>query len=314
MLAIGLSVGALGIWWMQRARPRAGAYVDVLAVATDAAVAIRGEDGGKRSFVELIADGRLQWQALVPRYADPPRGTGLAASGNAVTVRVVRDGRPELFALATRDAEKLGGLHLSDRPPAAGGYTLPRVATVSDGARSFELFGDDRAVDAVAIGLGDGHVLWRVGLGPGPIEDAAVVDGDLVVRQAGRVRGFNGATGDERLTAPALPAPLVDAIEPRVFAAVGAERASAVVVGDRGRFYVLDPVSHRLASVDGAAQTVTAIVRWPDGARVPAAQHVAPGALWLVAPGGISALDAVTLAPLHVVGAPPRPTKLETSP
>src|SRR5262245_44149506 len=66
VLTAGVAIGLAGVWWMQRARPRPGAYIDVLALGGDDAVAVRHERSSPRAFVEMIAGGRIRWQALVP--------------------------------------------------------------------------------------------------------------------------------------------------------------------------------------------------------------------------------------------------------
>jgi hypothetical protein len=283
VMTLGIAVGALGVWWMSRSRPSAGDYVDVLALGGDAAVAVRHERGGTRSFVDLIDGGAVRWSALVPRYADPPAGVGLAASTEAVTVRVVRGGLPEVFALSARDAAKLGGIHLApERAPHPTGYTPPQVTTVMVGRDSFEVIGDDPAW-AELIAIRGGRPAWRRPLGAGRIE-AVAVDGDgVVVTRAGSRLRFDRATGEPRGSEPAGPSgPAVMAASDVSIAMDGAARVATATIGGA-------PVAR---------------IRWPAAARLPQPHHAAEGALWMVLPDRALLLDPRTLAPITAIGGP----------
>ncbi|TMQ18491.1 MAG: hypothetical protein E6J90_20340 [Deltaproteobacteria bacterium] len=113
IVLVGAAVAAVGVWYMVHARPVAGAVIDTIAVDGRRALVVRGEAGGDRAFVELRDGDALAWQALVPHYSGRPGAPGIAWSRTAVSVRVVRDGRAELFALAIRDGSKLGGMQLA---------------------------------------------------------------------------------------------------------------------------------------------------------------------------------------------------------
>jgi hypothetical protein len=280
-MTLGIAVGILGVWWMSRSRPTAGAYVDVLALGGGAAVAVRHEQGGARSFVDLIDDGTARWSALVPRYADPPAGVGLSATADAIAVRVVRGGLPELFALSARDAAKLGGIHLAlERAPHRTGYTLPAVTTVMAGDWSIEVIGDDPAW-AELIAIRGGGPAWRRELGTGHV-DRVTVEGDRVAVLRGATRSlFDLGTGEPRGTEPALPS-----------APVFAAGATTIAV---------DAATRRITVTTGGA---VARVRWPAAARLPEPHHAADGALWMVLPDRIVWLDPATLAPLTSIGGP----------
>src|SRR5207237_5341081 len=113
LLALGIAIGAAGVWYVVHARPTEGDYYEVFALDGDYAVALRHERGSDRSFVELVQLGRgVRWQALIPPYAGRPDAPGIAASPTAITVRVRRDGKDELWALSTEDADKLGQVEL----------------------------------------------------------------------------------------------------------------------------------------------------------------------------------------------------------
>jgi hypothetical protein len=281
VMTLGIAVGILGVWWMSRSRPTAGAYVDVLALGGGAAVAVRHEQGGSRSFVDLIDDGTARWSALVPRYADPPAGVALSATAEAIAVRVVRGGLPELFALSARDAAKLGGIHLAaQRAPHRTGYTLPAVATVMAGDTALEVIGDDPAW-AELIAIRGGAPAWRRELGAGHV-DRVTIDGDRVAVVRGRTSSlFDLGTGEPRGTELALP--------------------GAPVIAAGATTIAVDAATRSVTVTTGAA---VARVRWPAAARLPEPHHAADGALWMVLPDRIVWLDPATLAPLTSIGGP----------
>jgi hypothetical protein len=289
VMVLGVAAGSLGVWWMSRSRPEPGAYIDVLALGADAAVAVRHERGGTRSFLELIDRGRPRWNALVPRYVDPPRGIALAASADAITVRVVRGGLPEVFALDARDAAKLGGIHLAaERPAHRTGYTLPAAATVAVAGVAIELIGDDGVwAELIGVRQQSGKPAWRQPLGPEHIDSVTPPDGPdggVTVRQGSRVRSFAPATG-------ALLADRTDAAPP----AAPALRAGAVTL-------TFDPSTRALTALDG--DRPLAAVRWPADARAPQPHHAADGALWMVLPDRVVLLDPRSLAAVTSIGGP----------
>jgi hypothetical protein len=102
-------------------------------------IAIRAQAGGDR-FVEVRDGDEVRWQALIPPYAGRPGATGIAWSPTIVTVRVKRDGRAEVFALAMPDAAKVGGLRLAaEHEPIETQPDGP--VTISDHIRSYEVVG-----------------------------------------------------------------------------------------------------------------------------------------------------------------------------
>src|SRR5438309_1631035 len=113
IVIVGAAVAGLGVWYMVHARPEAGAVIDEMVMTGETRVVIRAEAGGERAFVELWDAQTLRWQALVPHYAGSAKRRGVAWSSTAITIRVERGGRAEVFALSTRDAAKLGGFRLA---------------------------------------------------------------------------------------------------------------------------------------------------------------------------------------------------------
>ncbi|HTJ41652.1 MAG TPA: hypothetical protein VL463_06130 [Kofleriaceae bacterium] len=205
LLALGVAVGGLGVWFMLHARPTAGDYYEVFALDETSAVALRVEQGSDRSFVELVEVGRgVRWQALIPPYAGRANAPAIAASPTAITVRVRRDDKDELWALSTEDADKLGQVELL--PGAARSAVAPAVITASDRDQSFEFVGDASHATAVtAIRLADGHAQWRVDLGDDEVRDAWLDAHALWIRTARGVRGLDRETGAAATGAPSAP-------------------------------------------------------------------------------------------------------------
>src|SRR5262245_29236914 len=103
IVLIGAAVAGLGVWYIVRAKPKPGPVIDTIAIDGGKLV-VRAEDGGERSFLELRAGEELKWQALIPHYVGAPGRPGIAWSANAVTVRVERHGRAEVFAFSLSNA------------------------------------------------------------------------------------------------------------------------------------------------------------------------------------------------------------------
>lgn len=193
---VGIAVAGLGAWYMTRARPQAGAVIDTIPIDGGAAFVVRAEDGGERSFVELREGDRIVWRALVPRYAGRPGAPGLAWNRTAVSVRVLRDGRAEVFALAMQDAAKLGGFRLA---PGLGPATIATrgPVTLTDHVRSYELVAGDGWHQLVAFDLSTGEASWKQDLGEIPIDDGGI-EGEVVwLLQGERRRTFRSADGTE---------------------------------------------------------------------------------------------------------------------
>ena len=141
IVVVGAAVAAVGIWFMMGAKPQPGAVIDELSIDGGAKLVIRHEEGGQRSFVELHQGGEMRWRALVPPYAGRSGMPAVAWNDGVISVRVIRDGKAEIFALARRDASKVGGLHLA--PDKVTLRDAPGPVTVHDGKRSYELVAGD---------------------------------------------------------------------------------------------------------------------------------------------------------------------------
>src|SRR3954468_19271793 len=101
IVTVGAAVAVLAAWYVLKARPKAGDVIDTFTIDPKRSIVVRGEQGGKRSFIELHEDGELKWQALIPTYAGAPGRPAVAWGDKAITVRVDREGgRAEVFAFA----------------------------------------------------------------------------------------------------------------------------------------------------------------------------------------------------------------------
>jgi outer membrane protein assembly factor BamB len=194
IVALGAAVAAVGVWYVLHARPTAGEVIDTIAIDARHRVVVRGETTGDRSFVELYDGDELMWQALVPAYGGRPGAPGIAVGKSAVSIRIVRDGKAEIFAIARDTAQKLGGMglghgHGTIDPTATGPVTL------TDHIRSYEVVSGRDWHQLVAIELDSGKPLWSVELGAAPVT-AGGVDGSAVwVSQGGAPRRFDVMTG-----------------------------------------------------------------------------------------------------------------------
>lgn len=294
IVLVGAAAAAFGIWWMSQARSHAGKFVDVFALDGETALAVRDELSSTRSFLELRHfDGAVAWQAMVPPYAGRPGAPGLAASRDAASVRVVRNGAAEVFGMAMGNASKLGGFKLaSNRPADAVGHTLPAAVTLTDLHYSFELVGQQVSPRApnvqpwaaiAAVDLGNGKKKWDVDLGPAPITAAGVVDGAVWVQQGGAIRGFataDGAPVQVSVTPPDQTAPIRELL---------VEGDTRVVYQRRSR---------ELVMTQGSGQAAVELLRkpWPADAMEPWPYHLAGGRLWIVAP---DRLDTIVLPPVR---------------
>ncbi len=196
ILAVGLAVGGAGAWYMFHARPHAGAVIDTFQVDPDSQLVIRSEEGGDRSFLELDRKGSTVWQALIPHYAGEKGRPGIAWNDTAVTVRVERSGKAEVFALGMADAVKLGGFRLApEREPITTQKKGP--ITVTDHIRSYEFVGGDKWHELVAVELRTGKALWKADLGHWDVQDAGVETPYVWLVQANQKRWYFMVNGNE---------------------------------------------------------------------------------------------------------------------
>jgi hypothetical protein len=214
IVLVGVAIAGAGLYVMLKNKPKAGAVIETVVIDPRAKLVVRAEDGGERAFVELHVDDELKWQAMVPRYGGRPDATGIAWSETAVSVRVVRDHKAEVFALAIADASKLGGIKLgAGKGPIKTDATGP--VTLTDNQRSYEVVAGDGWNQMTAIDLRNGTKLWTKELGAAPVAAGGVTGGVVWIEQAGTkryFRVFNGAEDRSSETTgipidPATPAP-----------------------------------------------------------------------------------------------------------
>jgi hypothetical protein len=195
IVLVGAAVAAVGVWYMVHARPAAGAVIETLEIDGHHTLVVRAEaTAGDRAFLELREDDQVKWQALVPHYAGHPGATGVTWSPAAVSVRVVRDGHAELFALAMHDASKLGGMQLApDHGPIIDEPGSP--VSLTDHVRSYEIVAGPDWHQLVAIELTSGKALWARELGKAPVRAGGIEADHVWIDQgAGRV-AFSVLTG-----------------------------------------------------------------------------------------------------------------------
>jgi hypothetical protein len=207
IVLVGIAASILAVWYMRAARPIAGNVIDTIAIGGTRTILVRKEVNSDRSFLELRDGNEVKWQALIPHYAGAPGRPAIAWSDKAVTVRVERDGRAEVFAFALDNAQKLGAFRLAvEHEPIEMHESGP--ITLTDHVRSFELVGGVDWHQLIAIDLRDGKGVWKVDLGKNSITAATVEDGIVHVHQRvgdeneGRFGGalhrkFDAATGRE---------------------------------------------------------------------------------------------------------------------
>ena len=199
IVILGLMVGGLGIWFMASSKPTPGVVIDEIKI-DGGKIVVRAETGGDRSFVELHEGDKLVWRALVPTYAGRTGQPAIAVNAKAVSVRVVRDRKAEIFAVARRDASKLGGIHLA---PNKGPIDLDAKGpfTVHDQARSYEIVTGKDWVQLIGVDLTIGKILWSRDLLDQPVTAAGLeTDGHVWVEQGGVKRFFDVFTGKENLS------------------------------------------------------------------------------------------------------------------
>lgn len=197
ILAVGLAVGGAGVWYMVHARPHAGAVIDTFQVDPDSQLVVRAEEGGDRSFLELDRKGATVWQALIPHYAGEKGRPAIAWNDTAVTVRVERSGKAEVFALSMHDAAKLGGFRLAPDHPEPIVTQKKGPITVTDHIRAYEFVGGDKWHELVAVELRTGKALWKADLGHWEVQDAGVEMPYVWLVQANQKRWYNVLNGNE---------------------------------------------------------------------------------------------------------------------
>jgi hypothetical protein len=198
IVLVGAALAALGVWFMTSVRPQPGAVIDTIAIGDGRALVVRAEEGSDRNFIELRERDRTLWQALVPPYAGRPGAPGLAWGELAVSVRVIRNRRAEVFAIAMTNGSKLGGFKLAPGKGAVVKATQGPV-TLTDHVRSYEIVSGEGWHQLVAVDLATGEARWVQDLGPALIEAGGVEDGLVWLRQGGQRREFGKLDGKERV-------------------------------------------------------------------------------------------------------------------
>lgn len=197
IVLLGVLAAAAGIIFMIVARPAAGTEIHSLRVNDKDTLVVRAESGGERNFVELRREGRTVWQSIVPTYAGRADAPGIAWNDVAVSVRIIRNGRAEIFALSMASGSKLGGFGLA---PALG-EVVPQTAgpvTLTDHVRSYELVAGAGWHHLVAFDLTTGQALWSHDLGATAISAGRIEGGMVTLVQGAATRRFDGATGIEQ--------------------------------------------------------------------------------------------------------------------
>jgi hypothetical protein len=145
----------------------------------------------------------VKWQALIPHYAGKPGRPGVAWSDIAITVRVERDARAEVFAFLRSNAVKLGGLRLAEEhEPITTQAQGPITLTVH--LRSYEIVGGSGWNQIIAIDLHTGKGVWKVDLGPDPVTAGGVDEHGVWLLQGEKRRLLTPATGMEQLGSRSL--------------------------------------------------------------------------------------------------------------
>ncbi len=196
IVLVGIAAAAFGTWFMIHERPKAGAVIDTIAIDAGHSFVIRAEAGGDRNFVELRDGDRVVWQAMVPPYGGRPGAPGIGWSPTAVSIRVIRDHRAEVFALQLADGAKLGGIHLA---PDHGEIIQPTSGpvTLTDHERSYEIVSGAGWNQLVAIDLASGLVKWKQELGAGTIDAGGIDTGGVWIQHNGHRRQFRAIDGVE---------------------------------------------------------------------------------------------------------------------
>lgn len=196
IVIIGLIAGSIGVWMIFHFKPQNGVVIDTIEVDATTKVIIRSEANGPNAFAELVEDGKLKWQSLIPPYAGRKGRVGVAVTPIAVAVRVLRGDQAELFCLARANGTKLGGVRLGLGHTASKNDSNGPLQ-FSDGRRTYEIVGGDGWNQVVAIDLTLGNPLWKQELGAAPVTGGGIEGGNVWLVQGGLKRWFNVFSGKE---------------------------------------------------------------------------------------------------------------------
>lgn len=196
IVAVGIVVALAGTWYWRHAQPKIGGVLDTLALGDGRTLLVRAEDGGDRNFLELRKGDDVVWQALIPHYPGSPGRPAIAWNAHILTVRVERDGKAEVWALSLLDSQKVGQYHVArEHEPIHTQPTGP--ITLTDHVRAYEIVGGADWHTLYGVDIETGKGVWQADLGPAAIDAGGVDAGTVWIRQAGRERRFDGATGRE---------------------------------------------------------------------------------------------------------------------
>jgi hypothetical protein len=201
LIAVGVAVAALGIWYIRHARPVPGDEIDRVELPTGVHIIVRAEQAGDHAFVEIWDGDDMRWTQFIPHYAGTAQRTGLAWAGNVMSVRVERDGREEVWALGLPDGTKGGSLFLApEREPIErqldGSDTAP--LTLHDDHRSYELVGGAGWHQVIAIDLATGKALWKHELTGARVDGFTLTGDTLEIAQGAshvRLHAVDGQPG-----------------------------------------------------------------------------------------------------------------------
>lgn len=192
----GLAIGGVGIWIILKNKPKVGAVIEKIDIGKGQELEIRAEDGGVRNFLELYENGQLKWESMIPTYAGDATHRAITWGDIAVSARVLRGGKAEIFALARADGTKLGGVNLGvDHGAIKPGFD--GQFSITDGKRSYEIVAGDTWNQVMAIDLQTGRALWKRDFRAPAATGARVQGGNLVIDHDGKSHWFNVFTGKE---------------------------------------------------------------------------------------------------------------------
>lgn len=268
VLVIGFGAGGLASWFLIGARPVPGAFIDAVATP-DGALAIRRERSSNRGFVELWRDkgGKLyrRWSGLIPHYAGHPGMMAAAATKTVATVRVIRGGRPQMFAFDLVHGAKIESFDLDPSlPDSPLAWTLPTVGTTGAEDHAIEAVAtSDGGAELIAIDLPGRSTLWKRTL---PWQPTRVwVTGNVVGADDGTHRAGLALLTGAPTEPPAPPPPGL------------------------GEGLTYDPARRELRAAGGQTFAL------PLDAEEPRPYHVGHGLIWIVTPGGLRALATADL-------------------
>ncbi|MBP9086518.1 MAG: hypothetical protein KBG15_10405 [Kofleriaceae bacterium] len=284
LVIVGLLAGGFGIWFMLHVRPVPGPFIDGFALDDDSYIAIRAQSGTDRNFVEATRQNKKLWQAMIPHYAGRVGAPAIGVSPTAMTVRIARRGRSEVFGLSLTDARKMGALLLGkDRKPTATSHCGEIITLTADG-QAFELLSTEDGNAIASVYVSTGAAGWQAQLDKAPITDAGVANGIVWINQGTTSTAFHAADG----SSAQIPAE-----------ARSADRHAAIRVLAPGISF--ETTSRRL--IFSSANGPPTMRAWPSDAVDPWPYHIGNTTILVIRPTGISHLPLTAEMPLAAVTA-----------